>query len=240
MIPPPKIRADWLLPAALLTLSAVPLGAGAVRVSELAGGAAVTPENARFFAAPIPVVLHILCATLFSILGAFQFASGFRRHRPTWHRRVGRLLVGCGLAAGLSGLWMTWFHPPAENDGVVLHGLRLLFGSAMVVCMALGVAAIRRRDFVQHGAWMTRAYAIGMGAGTQVVVHLPWVLMLGQPGEHGRAFLMGAGWVINVAVAEWSIRGRPARAPRGSSQTGSGTRLRTYSGWHNPPAGRPR
>jgi hypothetical protein len=65
--------AKWLV-AALLILSAIPLGAGAVRLSELAGGAAITPANARFFAAPLPVVLHIGGAAVYAILGAFQFA----------------------------------------------------------------------------------------------------------------------------------------------------------------------
>jgi predicted membrane protein DUF2306 len=70
------------------------------------------------------------------------------------------------------------------------------------------VDAIRRRAFASHGAWMTRAYAIGMGAGTQVLTHLPWFLCVdGKPGELPRAVMMGAGWVINVAVAEWIIRG---------------------------------
>ena len=90
-------RAGWLVPAALILLSAIPLAAGAVRLDELAGGAEITPANARFFAAPLPVVLHIVCASLYCLLGAFQFAPGFRRRRPGWHRAAGRLLVPCGL-----------------------------------------------------------------------------------------------------------------------------------------------
>ena len=70
--------AAWLM-AALLILSAIPLGAGAVRLSELAGGAAITPANARFFAAPLPVVLHIGGAAVYAILGAFQFAPSWKR-----------------------------------------------------------------------------------------------------------------------------------------------------------------
>lgn len=240
MVPPSKTRAGWWLPAALVALSAVPLAAGAVRLSELAGGAGPTPENARFFAAPVPFVLHILSASVFSVLGAFQFAPGFRRKRPLWHRRAGGLLIVCGLAAGLSGLWMTALYPPVQGDGALLLAFRFLFGSAMVMCMVLGFTAIRRRDIPRHGAWITRGYAIGMGAGTQVLVHLPWLLLLGKPGELGRALLMGAGWAINLVVAEWIIRGRAPTAPRGSSQTASGTPLRTYSGWSNPPAERPR
>jgi hypothetical protein len=87
----------------------------------------------------------------------------------------------------------------------------------MVVSIVLGVAAIRRRDIVRHGAWMLRGYAIGLGAGTQFLTHLPWILLLGMPGELPRALLMGAGWVINLAVAEWIIRRRPARPARAAS-----------------------
>lgn len=201
---------EWLVPAALLLLSAVPVAAGAFRLAELSGGA-VTPDNARFFASPLPVVLHIVSVSLYSVLGAFQFAPGFRRRRPGRHRASGRLLVPSGLVAALSGLWMTLFYALPDYDGGVLHWLRLLFGSAMVLSILLGVAAIGRRDFARHGAWMLRAYAIGLGAGTQVLTHLPWFLFPDVPGELARALSMGAGWVINLAIAEWIIRKRLTR-----------------------------
>ena len=208
-------RSDWLVPASLVALSLVPVAAGIVRLSQLAGGAAVTAENARFFASPAPAVAHIFAVSLFCVLGAFQFAPGLRRRHGRWHRAAGRLLIPCGLAAGLSGLWMTQFYPNVGSDGQVLYGLRLLFGSAMVASIILSVAALGRRDFRQHGAWMTRAYAIGMGAGTQVLTQGPWMLLVGMPGVRSRAVLMGAGWVINLIVAEWIISrrlGDPTRA----------------------------
>jgi uncharacterized membrane protein len=208
---PIKTRsAKWLV-AALILLSAIPIAAGAFRLRELAGGAEITPANARFFASPLPVVLHIVSVTLYAILGAFQFVPSLRRRRHAWHRIAGRILIPCGLAAALSGLWMTLFYPWPDGDGVILYGLRLLFGSAMLLAILLGVAAIRRRDFVQHGAWMLRGYAIGMGAGTQVLTSLLGVLLFGIPGEFPRALLMGAAWVINLAVAEWILHRRPAR-----------------------------
>jgi hypothetical protein len=43
-------------------LSGIPLAGGAVRLTELFGGAVITPANARFFAMPLPVMLHILSA----------------------------------------------------------------------------------------------------------------------------------------------------------------------------------
>ncbi|CAK4834532.1 unnamed protein product [Aphanomyces euteiches] len=207
--PAKAASAKWLI-AGLLVLSAVPIAAGAFRLTELASGAEITPANARFFASPLPVVVHIMSASVYAILGAFQFAIGFRRRKPGWHRAAGRLLVLCGLLLGFSGLWMTLFYPRPDGTGELLYALRLLFGSAMVVSILLGFATIRRGDVIRHRAWMIRGYAIGLGAGTQVLTQLAGSLIIGSPSELSNALLMGAGWVINLAVAEWAIRKRPA------------------------------
>jgi uncharacterized membrane protein len=206
-------RRGWLVPAGLIMLSFVPVAAGAARVTQLSGGAAVTAENARFFASPVPVLVHIVGASLYCVLGAFQFAAGLRRRRPGWHRAAGRLLVPCGLAAALSGLWMTVFYPKPPGDGALLTGFRLVFGSAMVLSIVLGFVAVRRRDIARHRAWMVRGYAIGLGAGTQILTHVPWMLLVGIPGEFTRALLMLAGWVVNLAVAEWALRKRSSTPP---------------------------
>ncbi|MFC0030037.1 DUF2306 domain-containing protein [Micromonospora chaiyaphumensis] len=207
-------KREWLVPVGLIMLSAVPVIAGAARTAELTGGATVTPDNARFFASPVPVLVHIVGASLYCLLGAFQFAPGLRRRRPGWHRLAGRVLVPCGLAAALSGLWMTLFYPRPPIDHVLVTPMRLVFGTAMLGCIVLGFAAIRRRDIPRHRAWMARGYAIGLGAGTQVLTHLPWMLLVGQPDGVGRAFLMLAGWVINLAVVEWALRRRPTKPTR--------------------------
>ena len=94
--------------------------------------------------------------------------------------------------------------------------MRLVVGSAMTLFIVLGLAAIRRRDIARHRAWMMRGYALGLGAGTQALTHLPWFLFPGIQGELTRALLMGAGWAINLAVAEWIIRrglAYPVRTP---------------------------
>ena len=216
-------RPVFRVPALLILLSAVPAMAGAVRLVQLAGGAEITPENARFFAMPVPVVIHIVAVIPFSILGAFQFVPSLRRRGSSWHRVAGRALVPLGRVAALSGLWMTQFYPWAEGDGTSVYVFRLVFGWAMVVAIALGMDALRRRDFAAHGAWMLRAYAIGMGAGTQVLTHLPLVLLGGEPAGFGRAAAMGGGWVINVVVAEWIVR-RGRTSTRSVSENGGPAR----------------
>ncbi|HEX6354967.1 DUF2306 domain-containing protein [Actinophytocola sp.] len=194
-----QARPQWRVPTALILLSAVPVAAGTFRVAQLTGGARITEENARFFAAPVPVVLHIVGATVFCVLGAFQFVPRLRRR--AWHRVAGRVLVPSGLVAALAGLWLTVFFP---NPGsYLLNGSRLVFGSFMVAALVVGLAAIRRRNVAVHRAWMRRGYAIGLGAGTQAVVTGIWFAAAGTPSQLAGDVLLIAGWVINLAVAEW-------------------------------------
>ena len=131
---------------------------------------------------------------------------------------MGRLLVGCGVLVGLSGLWLTLLYTRADGTGHLLYAARLVFGSAMVVSIVLGFAAILRRDVNRHRAWMARGYAIGLGAGTQVLTLTVGEVILGPPTELSRALLMGAAWVINLAVAEWVLRVRAAPPARMTSK----------------------
>jgi uncharacterized membrane protein len=206
------VAADWLIPVGLLALAFIPIAAGAVRMTMLVGGAAITPGNARFFAAPIPVMLHIVSVTTYSILGAFQFSTGLRRRFPIWHRGAGRVLFAAGLLAALSGLWMATFYAIVPADNLLLHSLRLFFGCAMLVSLVLGFTAIRQGKVSDHQAWMRRAYAIGMGAGTQALIQIPYVMIVGQPEPLPHSLLMGGAWIINLAVAEWLVhRNRSSR-----------------------------
>jgi hypothetical protein len=209
--PPARVaKAGWLVPTGLILLAAVPVIAGAVRLTKLTGGMAVTPEDARFSVMPLPVVLHIAVVTLYSVLGAFQFAPGFRRRRPGWHRAAGRVLIPSGLLVALTAIWMTLFSARPASDGDLLAAFRLVFGTAMLAFVVLGLAAIRRRDFAAHRAWMIRGYAVAMGAGTQAVTQAPWILVTGSLGGTPKALMMALAWTINLAAAEWIIRRRPA------------------------------
>src|SRR5438270_8615995 len=108
------------------------------------------------------------------------------------------------------------FYPRPPEDGESLVIVRLVVGLAMLASILLAVVAIRRRDFSSHGAWMTRGYAIALGAGTQVFTMLQWVVVFGPIGagdELPRTLLMTAGWIINLGVAEYIIRRRPTHRP---------------------------
>ncbi|WP_168626389.1 DUF2306 domain-containing protein [Cryobacterium sp. BB307] len=207
-----KQRSGWLAASGLILLSLIPVIAGMFRLTQLTGGA-ITADNARFFDSPIPVIAHIIGATVYCLLGAFQFVPALRRRR-SWHRIAGLVLIPAGFVAAFSGLWMAAFYSFPGGDSALLMVIRLAFGSAMVACLVLGITSIRRRDFVAHGAWMTRAYALGIAAGTQALVFAVWILAVGPVDSLTDALLMGAAWVINAGVAEFVIlrRARLARA----------------------------
>ena len=103
---------------------------------------------------------------------------------------------------------MTQFYPRPATNFDLLYLLRLFFGTAMVVAVVLGYTTIRRGDVKQHRAWMMRAYAIGLGAGTQVFTLAIGQMVAGSLDEFGVSLMMGAAWVINLAVAEWALRRR--------------------------------
>jgi uncharacterized membrane protein len=202
------------VPSALLALAAIPVVIGSIRVVQLLGGPAGIEPDARFDAAPAAVVVHVVASILYAVLGALQFSSRTRRRHPAWHRLAGRVLVALGLVVAGSALWLTLLYDRREGTGTLLYSVRLLVGAGMAACIVLGFAAIRRRDIAAHGAWMTRAYALALGVGTQ-----PFTVGFGEAlfgaGVVRTDLMMTAGWGLNLAVAERLIRRRRrAQVPR--------------------------
>ncbi|HEY3558192.1 MAG TPA: DUF2306 domain-containing protein [Kribbella sp.] len=194
------VRQGSWIPFALVALTLIPLVSGTLRLVEVAGGPVLLPDNPRIDASPAPVVVHVVGAATYAVVGAFQFSTRVRRTHRGWHRGAGRVLVAAGLLVAGSGLWMTLFYSGAPG-GTLLWSVRLLVGSAMGVCLVLGVAAIRRRAIVVHRAWMIRAYALGLGAGSQVFTQGVGQAVFGT-GELSTALSISAGWVVNAAIAE--------------------------------------
>lgn len=190
--------------AGLVVFSALPLTFGILRLLQLAGISYVMPPAS---ASAIPLVSHIAGALAYMLLGATQFSPAIRRRWPAWHRLAGRLaLVGAALVV-VSALWLTVAYATPSFGGLVLAGLRLAVASAMAASIALGLAAVLAGQIARHREWMIRAYALGIGAATQMLVLMVAEMISGgAPTELNRALLMGLAWGINLTVAEWSIR----------------------------------
>ena len=201
-------KTEWLLLVGLLVLSFVPVVGGTFRLAELGLGNTIEflPINPRIESAPIPVIFHLVSSIAYCILGAFQFLPTLRKNHPLWHRVAGRLLVCAGVVSALSGLWMTHFYAfPAQLQGTLLYVVRVIVSVAMVIFIGVAVSSILKKRVIKHQAFMIRAYALGQGAGTQVLITLPWLLSVGEPEGFTREILMSAAWLVNIAVGEWVI-----------------------------------
>lgn len=197
--------------AGLLLLSALPIIGGVLRLEGISDGTD----------APLPlplnvaVVAHIVAMSLYCVVGAFQFSSAIRT-RGSWHRCAGRVLLPLGLVAAISGIVLVIaFHGRPEEFGLAL--VRLVFSVALVALLVPGALAIARHDYRAHGAWMTRAYAIGVAGGTQALVVAAWSLVAGEPDAVGETWLVAAGFAVNCGVAEVVVRRRRARSSMSSA-----------------------
>jgi uncharacterized membrane protein len=201
------------LPAWLIALSIVPLLGGMARLLQLTSGDAPAPQDLRFAVAPLPVTLHIVAATFYCVVGAFQFDSGLRGHWPVLHRVLGRVTVACGLVVGLTGLWMTLASEiPSGLQGDLLRVARVVVAASMVASLVLGVIAIWAGQVRSHLAWMARAYALAQGAGTQALLLLPPTLAFGEVTGLARDLAMTAAWLMNLWIVEW-VLAHAAQAP---------------------------
>ena len=201
------------LPAWLIMLSSVPLLGGVARLLHLSSSDPPAAEALRFAIAPLPVTLHIIAATFYCLVGAFQFDSGLQCRWLALHRLLGRLTVVCGLVVGLTGLWMTLASEiPSGLQGELLRVVRVAVAASMVAFLVLGVMAIRAGQVRRHLAWMARAYALVQGAGTQALLLLPPTLAFGEITGLVRDLAMTAAWLLNLWVVEW-VLAHLAQAP---------------------------
>ena len=194
----------WLVPVLLLIFGLLPVAVGIARMAMRFGEAGPNADTVRYFTMPWAIILHVVGGGIFTVLGALQFLPALRR--TSWHRLAGRLLVLSGLVAALSALWLTQFFPPNVSDGPLLYWFRLAAGTAMIWCLVRGYVAATRRQIPLHRALMIRAYALGIGTSTQIVLGIAYILAFGSLQPIVGDLLLGTAWLINLAVAELAIR----------------------------------
>jgi uncharacterized membrane protein len=107
--------------------------------------------------------LHIGPGALYLLGACLQLAYRFRGRHYTFHRRLGRVLVGTALLSGVFAIVIGILFP----FGGIVHGAAaVVFGLWFITCLILAVRAIRRDDMFHHRRWMIRAFAVGIAVGT--------------------------------------------------------------------------
>jgi hypothetical protein len=175
----------------LVLLLAVPTGL--VAVSE---GAALMP---------LPFNLHLVDVELPGIFRLHMLASGaalllipltiaVRRDR-SWHKPLGRLTAVIVVLGGLTSLPVAFYsHSVAmARAGFFAQGI------VWLTLIALGVAAIRRRQFADHARLMLAMTAVASGA-LWVRLTTAVVTLGGLPFDQVYGCVAWLGWMVPLAV----------------------------------------
>jgi uncharacterized membrane protein len=174
------------------------------------------------------LVTHIFTATVALVLGPLQFLPRVRARRRV-HRTIGRLYLLAGvLPSALAAI------PVALWSGRLLTQVGLITAAVLwLITGGLAYRAARRRDFAAHRAWMMRNFALTFLAVTSRLL-VPLLLLAQIPFGGASAASIGErapsmipigqtlGWIVNLLVAEFLIRRRPAETSEPVAGTAAG------------------
>lgn len=150
----------------LLTLIVVAFAVGRLVVdvpNVLAGEIPEDPYESRYAEHPIPAYLHILPGVLYLLGAPFQLSRRFREGHWGLHPRLGRVLLGAGLLAGVFALVFGTLYP---FGGLLEASATVVFGVWFVTALLTAYVSIRRGDATRHRRFMIRAFAVGLAVGT--------------------------------------------------------------------------
>lgn len=180
--------------------------------------AGTVPDDAfarRYVAHPWISYLHIGLGVVYLLGAPLQLSRRFRSRHYGVHRRLGRVLLACGLLSGVFALVFGVLHP---WGGWIERAATVVFGLWFLAGLVLAFRAIRRDDVRRHRRWMIRAFAVGVGIGTiriWIGILTPIAVaasgspdpLVPDPFTFGLSFPLA--FAMHVAIGEWWLRRTP-------------------------------
>jgi uncharacterized membrane protein len=193
-----RIKVGWLFVASLILLLIV----FAIKRSFDTYTGMVQPNlfELRYIEHPVVTALHMLSGILFISLAPLQFLKKFRSKRLDLHRRLGRVLVACALISGTYGLISTIVLP--AFGGLPSEAAAWFFGPLFLFAIVRAFWCARNKKIIQHQQWMIRAFALGLGVGTQRVILIILMTSTGYSFEESFGTALWLGFGLNLLIAE--------------------------------------
>lgn len=151
------------------------MGLSVLLYSEIAFLSPSDPSRPHFYKMRWWLLPHILCGVIATFSGPFQFSTRLRKHRPRFHRTLGKIyviavVIGASLAAYMDvtfDLRTSWMVNIAYLSHPLAWGLTALIAYRTAVT----------RNFNVHRQWMIRSYLITF---TFVLVRVPNPIRAGR------------------------------------------------------------
>ena len=122
---------------------------------------------------PIPIIGHIIGGSLMMLSAPVTLNTILLKRRKQLHRICGYLFLLGGIIAGISTIWITLAYP--DRFISFNYATNLLLGSAMVIFPLIAVFKVRNKKFIEHRAWMIRAYAVAAGPAMHRVLFFTYI-----------------------------------------------------------------
>ncbi|MFT6407157.1 MAG: putative membrane protein [Arenicella sp.] len=154
----------------------------------------------RYLEHPVVTALHMLSGILFIALAPLQMIKKVRIKRLSLHRRLGRVLVVCALISGIYGLVSTVVLP--VFGGLASESAGWFFGPLFIFAILRAFWCARNKKISLHREWMIRAFALGLGVGTQRIILIILISSTGYSFEQSFGPALWLGFGLNLLIAE--------------------------------------
>jgi uncharacterized membrane protein YozB (DUF420 family) len=171
------------------------------------------PESLAVKVELLPLIfpVHMITGGLALLLLPLAFAL---RHRPTWHRPVGRLVVADVLVSGLTAFPVAWAAPVTTWSAAGFTAQ----ATTWLVLLVLGIRAIRQRRIAAHRTCMLLMAATTSGA-VFFRVYLALWAMVGDRRLFDAFYACDAwiAWLLPLILTALAIRRSAARQASSST-----------------------
>lgn len=148
--------------------------------------------------------IHVFTATFVLVAGIFQFSRYIIQKQKMLHRVSGYIYV-CGVLfiTGPAAFIMAWY----ANGGVPARASFVTLATLWLFTTAIAWKQVLKRNFVDHGAWMLRSYALTVSAITlRTYAFLFGYFQIQVRPVHIYITIAWLSWIPNLVVAEIMIR----------------------------------
>ncbi|RDL42898.1 hypothetical protein DN730_17025 [Marinomonas piezotolerans] len=149
---------------------------------------------------------HISSSFIFMWLMLLQCVFMTAHKKIIIHKIIGFFSIASGYVITITALILTDNVTTNPFDSVLLEYIRFGISLLMIFFLTRAVVSICYRRYGTHWQSMLRCYALAMGAGTQIITHIPWFIMPSLLNETTRTISMLSAWAINLVIAELVIR----------------------------------
>ena len=144
--------------------------------------------------------MHRVLGAIYLVIGLLQFNISFRNKFIGLHRLLGKIFILLTLTAGASAIILVLFVPfsgPLESIPV------FLFATIMLYSIYRAYKHIRKKEIMQHKAWMLKTYAIGLGIVPLRIIAFILLNTTTIEDQNVLILSMYLGWGLSFAVAMW-------------------------------------